>query len=626
MHTENQSTACSVRFEVPEPTATLLSLLADDAAKGSGLAYARSVLGPLTGWDIRQLPAALHAALAEADALTPLQVWLRSDRTQPFACVFSHGGATFRLNVHCRSITAGEKALQTAVATCEPAENRLPQTDTPGTIPPLLDRFPAFVALIGQDYTVRYANRTFREMFGDDAYGPCYRCIHGRQSPCDVCAPFDVFETDSLTISEWEHQPTGKAFRTFAYPFALDDGSTCVLVIGLDISQSLKAQKALIHSEQRYRAITDNLATGIAVVDANGCIQAVNPKITEWFGSTISGGVFVDDLFSLIRSAAPPVPQQSPPAGTGAAQSLLLAILSGATWETELPLKSLSGERTFRIVVCPVLDSEDMAGTSVLMLDDVTERRQAEQSLQRTRKLEAMGTLAGGIAHEINQPLNALQLYASGLEMMLEKHGSIEPDVLYKRLSWILREAGKIREIIAHMRAVVMQEETPHCGPVVVEEAVRSALGLVGAQLQSHGITLQLDFGRQVPVAYGNAVQLEQVVINLVVNAMHALDSVDIAEKTITIHTAAAPKGMAMLVVEDNGPGLNGLQERIFDPFFTTKETGSGMGLGLSIVHAFIETWGGSVHAGDRPPPERGARFVILLQPAGDCHAHNDNR
>ncbi|MFV0423925.1 PAS domain-containing sensor histidine kinase [Oleidesulfovibrio sp.] len=613
--------------------------MADDPVTGRGLTYAAAAINPHTGWQESELPAALHSTLKSANQLDKLTQWLASGSPVPFECILTHTTGAIRLVFTPRLFSQGGRPVPAVSVQCDQAPAH-PLTGTGNAqMPPLFNRFPAFVVLVSQDYSIRYANQTFYDMFGDVRHLPCYQHIRGRSEPCNVCAPFDVFETDSLTISEWEHPRAGKAYRTFAYPFPLDDGSPSVLIIGLDISQSLKAQKALSHSEQRYRAITDNLASGIAVIDANGSIQAVNPKISEWFGDAISSGVFVDDLFSLTRpsvaetaenslsaeTAAPPLQSPLEQLCSHPAQSLLKAVLTGSSDETELPLMSLSGERIFRIVVCPIRGEERMAGASILMLDDITERRQAEQSLQRTRKLEAMGTLAGGIAHEINQPLSALQLYASGLEMMLEKQGSIEPELLFKRLSWILREAEKIREIITHMRTVVLQEETPNCGPVVVEDAINSALGLVGAQLQSHNIFLKLDFGADVPIIFGNAVQLEQVVINLVINAMHALDSIDILDKTIHIRTSAAESGMARLEVEDNGPGLQGLEERIFDPFFTTKEAGSGMGLGLSIVHAFVETWGGSVQAEDLPPPKQGARFAILLKPVGVPDADNDH-
>jgi C4-dicarboxylate-specific signal transduction histidine kinase len=151
--------------------------------------------------------------------------------------------------------------------------------------------------------------------------------------------------------------------------------------------------------------------------------------------------------------------------------------------------------------------------------------------------------------------------------------------------------------------------------PVSLAVAVENALNLVGTQLREHNIRVLTEIPEDLPPVSANAVQLEQMVINLLVNAMHALDTVDAAagpEKTIRILAGMAESDMVVFMVRDNDPGVGELQSRIFDPFFTTKEPQKGMGLGLSIVHAFIFGWGGSIKVTNNTGGP-GATFSVKL-------------
>lgn len=168
------------------------------------------------------------------------------------------------------------------------------------------------------------------------------------------------------------------------------------------------------------------------------------------------------------------------------------------------------------------------------------------------------------------------------------------------------------------MRALVMQEENPPLTAVNVATAVEGALGLVGVQLYDHNIRVITEIPEDLPPVAANTMQLEQVVINLLVNAMHALDTVNtvtVPEKTIRILAEVPGNGTVVFRVRDNGPGIGGMQSRIFDPFFTTKEPQKGMGLGLSIVHAFISGWGGEINATNNTDSP-GATFSIILPTA----------
>ena len=498
----------------------------------------------------------------------------------------------------------GEPVVLTALV-AQPANPTSPFMAKEGLFS-FLEVFPAYVLMIDREYSVRFHNNAARQLFGPVGNKKCYQLLHDRSEPCISCPPFGLFTDKAIKIHEWASPRVNTAFRTHSYPFEAEDGTVRVLQVGINITAGVRARHALDLSEQRYRSIAENLTIGLALVDADGALVTLNPKMEEWFGGKAVKGVSIEDLL------------QNKCCGShekGDVCTLKIALQERRTAERDFRLAIQPGmERSFRLVACPILTRTKQVRAIVVMLEDITDRQSLASRLQQVQRLEALGSLAGGIAHEINQPLSALHLYASGMQMLIEQ-GAVSPEQMLERLALILSQADKIRQIISHMRALVMQEENPPVSGVSVADAVKDALSLVGAQLYDHSIKVLVDIPDDLPEVSANAVQLEQVVINLLVNAMHALDSLPKEPeegKQISVFVADIKPGTLILRVADNGPGVEGLHSKIFDPFFTTKDSHSGMGLGLSIVHAFVSSWGGSVEAGDNPKG-RGAVFSVIL-------------
>lgn len=466
----------------------------------------------------------------------------------------------------------------------------------------LVDRLPAFVCLIAPDYSIRFANRAFIQHFGEPGARPCYEMIAKRAEPCEICPSFEVFDSKSLNIWELDLPEQSRSFQMYSYPFSDVDGAPLALSLGLDITKQKRVQQALTVSEERYRRITENLAMGIVLLDADLRVVAVNPRLREWFPH-------VDAEAQPSLTDALPWIEEAHDRETGEREPpWVQAQRFGQTREVLYP--GPTPESFFRLLFCPVLSQDAHAASLIAIIEDVSERLRIDAQLERARKLEALGTLAAGVAHEINQPLNALQLYASGLEMLLEKNIAPDRAVLLARLGLILREAGAIREIISHMRALVRQEDGAKAGSADLGQAVERAMSLISAQLRAHGVRIQVQLPENLPRVRANAVQLEQVVINLIVNSMQALDLLSRPDKRIVV-MGQRQSERVLLSVADNGTGLQGDARRVFDPFYTTKEVGQGMGLGLSIVHTFVQAWGGEVHAANND--QGGATFSLSL-------------
>ena len=483
--------------------------------------------------------------------------------------------------------------------------------DSEKSIFSLLNAFPAYVLLIGQDHTITFSNRVARQFFGNVDGKPCYKALYDLDEPCENCVPFGVFNDNTIKVHEWVYAKRNTAFRAHSYPFETADGTRHILQVGLNITAGIRARHALDLSEQRYRSIAENLTMGLALVDPSLTLITLNPKMEEWFGQGVGKGTSIEQL--LDGACCP---------GAGSReQCVFRAVLEEKrNQERDFLLTLQTGEeRHFRLVACPILSRNRQVRAMVIMLEDITDRLTMAERMQQMQRLEALGSLAAGIAHEINQPLSALHLYASGMQMLLEQDARTSPERIMERLTLILTQADKIRQIISHMRALVLQEGNSRLVPVSIAAAVNDALSLVGVQLSDHGITVSVIIPDDTPEVVASAVQLEQVVINLLVNAMHALDTLDKNDKTIHISVEREDSHSLCLRVVDNGPGVGALHSRIFDPFFTTKSQAHGMGLGLSIVHAFVTSWGGSVKAENNP--DGGATFTVSMPVA----AHDPN-
>lgn len=489
----------------------------------------------------------------------------------------------------------------------------------------IVDLLPCYVILVSKDHRILFRNKTFDQYFGPPGDKLCYEVLRSQDAPCRFCAPLGSITSRSSCMIEWIHARSNYAFRVYSYPFGDIDGVACVLKVGFNVTSRLRVQQALDLSEQSYRIITDNLSIGIALLDTRLRVKTGNVRMNQWFGE----GFRLNRPICEILGCPDFVPVQNASAFAAPAACascpIYASLKDGGSNEKEFSVIFQDGrEHVVRLVTCPVKSGKRPGKTQpvralILMLEDITARLRMSQQLQRARKLEAMSALAGGIAHEINQPLSALHLYASGLQMLLEKQGELPSETTLERLTLVMNEAEKIRNIINHMRALVMQEGSVPVESVVLMTAVDVALGVMRQQLDTRGILVIKEVPDQLPRVRSNAVQLQQVVINLLTNAIHALggrtqEAGENFVPQILVKASLDDTGKKVrLEVADSGPGLPKGSERIFDPFYTTKEKHQGMGLGLSIVHAMITLWGGEIGAVSHHPVLGGASFFVDL-------------
>jgi len=228
---------------------------------------------------------------------------------------------------------------------------------------------------------------------------------------------------------------------------------------------------------------------------------------------------------------------------------------------------------------------------------------------EKTWRLASIGVMAAGITHEINQPLSIIKITADSMILWDEDNKRVLPGKLLKSLVRISDNVTRIDRIIRQMRYFGKSPDKTALETIDLNESVKNAVSLISRQLLSHEINLQIDLEDASLPIQGNRIHLEQIVINLVTNAIQALDTCENKDKIIKI-TSSRAKISAILKVEDNGPGFTEeVGNKIFDPFFSTKRSTGGTGLGLAIVKSFVYGFGGSIGAENNKTS--GATFIV---------------
>ncbi|NIM48292.1 MAG: response regulator [Gemmatimonadales bacterium] len=350
--------------------------------------------------------------------------------------------------------------------------------------------------------------------------------------------------------------------------------------------------------KKQWETTFDALADGVAVVDDHGRIRRANHALATLLGKPLPEVIGLDLCDALFWQSAE-----------------LIELLDAARAGVQPPPLSSHSEELdliLRITVSPY-PRAGAVGWVVALIEDVTEQKALEAQLIQAEKMAAVGQLVSGVAHELNNPLTSI----SGLsEFLLERPSTTEREREHIRV--IHEQAERAARIVQNL--LTFARHSPiELANVDLNEITRRATALIDYELRLREIELETDLADQVLLVHGDRNQLQQVVLNLLTNAVQAASEAPPERPRVVRLSTALTDDEIVLRVADTGPGVpSELLPKIFDPFVTTKRPGQGTGLGLSITYRIVQGLGGRLSV--QRAAEGGALFVVTL-PASACGA-----
>jgi len=398
---------------------------------------------------------------------------------------------------------------------------------------------------------------------------------------------------------------------------ATENTPAFVTAMVVDITERKRAEESLRASEARWRSIFEHSVVGIGTTDRKRRYLSANPALQSMLGYS------EEELRGLtLADVTHPDDRDATDRGLN------------AVWERrqesyhieKLMIRKDGGVIWVNITGAPVPATESDPEFLPAIVVNITEQKRAEEALRQSRaelarvsRLTTMGELTASISHEVNQPLAAIVASSNACRRWL---GSDQPNLERARdsVDRITRDAHRASEIITRIRSMT-KKAPPAQLPVDLNDVITDVLSFARGELVARGISVRPALLEDLPSITGDRVQLQQVVLNLVMNAVEAMASVTDRERVLAITSQRANDGSAILTVEDSGLGLDVANaDRIFDAFFTTKP--GGMGMGLSISTSIVETHGGRLWASPNLP--HGTAFHFTLPAAGEPAAHLD--
>ena len=489
----------------------------------------------------------------------------------------------------------------------------------------LLDLTHDTIIVRGMDDVIRYWNRGAEELYGwpaELALGKVSHALLQTRFP----APLETINAELAESGRWEgelvHTRRDGSQLVVATRWALQrDGEgrpAAVMATNSDVTMAHKA-------EYLMGKVFDAAPGGMCVIGPDYRLQRCNPAIARWLGRDLDGLIgasYVElvggrEVFEAIIGSGPSR-ATSPSAGFGLSRATALSrAFAGQEVSYSAWFNSVSGPQCASITLSPLRPNSDQVEAVLFVVHDQTEEMRAAEALQSAQadlahanRIATMGQLTASIAHEVSQPLHAVGLSAKAALRWLAGDPPANEEA-QDALARVVRNASLAGEVLTRIRNLA-KKAPPQRQAFALDQALRDVLALTASEAARTGVTVEPFLAADLPPVFGDRVQLQQVILNLVMNAIEAMSDTPEGPRRVSV-TAEAHGGDGVLIrVADTGPGLAPeAAQRVFEPFFTTKP--QGMGMGLSICRSIVEAHGGKLSAS---PNEPGTIFAFTLPAA----------
>jgi PAS domain S-box-containing protein len=397
-------------------------------------------------------------------------------------------------------------------------------------------------------------------------------------------------------------------FLTRFEPLRASDG-TLLLWVGatLDIEELMRAQEALRESERSARSAIDGIAGLVSILAPNGEVETVNRQVFEYFGQSLEELKNWEATDAIHPEDLPHV-----------AEIFTRALACGIPFQHDQRLRRFDGEyRWFENRGVPVRDDAGRIVRWYVLMTDIEDRKRALAQLEQMQsdfahinRVSMMGELAASLSHEITQPIGSARNNARAAMNFLDRS---PPDLSEVReaLGCIVGDTDRAGDIVDRIRDHI-KKTPPRKEHLDLNEAINEVIVLGRTAIIKNGVAVQIRLSEGLLPVHCDRVQLQQVVLNLILNAAEAMGSVEGQPRDLLISTEQHHAGV-LVAVRDSGPGIDPtLLERVFEAFYTTKSRGVGMG--LSICRSIIDAHGGRLWAEANEP--RGTIFQFTLPAA----------
>jgi histidine kinase len=463
----------------------------------------------------------------------------------------------------------------------------------------LFERAPCLITVQDRNYKLLRYNRDFAKRFDPRPGEYCYQAYKGRDEKCLNCPVERTFNDGQTHYGEEtalnkDGTPVHWILQTSPIKNARGD-IVAAMEMSLDITHRKQLEDELEKSEKKYHEIFNNIPNPVFVLDVETLeILDCNDSMKAVYGFAKDDVVKKSFLDLFLEEEK----------DRYAANIKTCAEINQAK---QLDHKGVPLFVNIRI------SPAEYPGKKVLLVttSDITKRLETEQQLIQASKMATLGEMATGIAHELNQPLSVIKTASSFCMKKLDEKGKIDDEIMATMMIKIDSNVDRATRIINHMREFARK---PDIGleKVQVNKVLGKAFEIFSQQLKLRGIEVVWDLEKELPKIKADTGRLEQVFINLLLNARDAIEErcgpqeTENADKQIILKTRREGKAIICEVC-DTGKGVpKTMSDKIFEPFFTTKEVGKGTGLGLSISYGIVKDCGGSIQ-------------VVPNKPSGSC-------